>query len=86
MLGTLWPILLDLRLAFTNQVTFMWFCAAVVGICAGSDDLGGMTSVTRNLLIRVKDRESSGLIACPRGRYQGRKERQTNARRERHHK
>ena len=51
MLSTLWPILLELRPAFTHQMTFMWFCTAVVGICMGSDDIGGVTSVTRNLVM-----------------------------------
>lgn len=49
MLSTLWPILLEFRVIFIHQSSFLWFCSIVVGICAGSDDIGGMTSIARNL-------------------------------------
>ena len=49
MLSTLWPILLEFRAIFIHQSSFMWFCSVIVGISAGSDDIGGVTSIARNL-------------------------------------
>ena len=49
MIDILWPILLEMRTAFSNQMTFMWFCSAILGLAAGCDDIGGMTSINRNL-------------------------------------
>lgn len=51
MLSTLWPILLEFRSIFIHQTSFLWFCTVVIGICAGCDDIGGMTSIARNLLM-----------------------------------
>ena len=49
MLSILWPILLEFRTIFIHQSSFLWFCSAVIGISAGSDDIGGVTSIARNL-------------------------------------
>jgi hypothetical protein len=49
MLSTLWPILLEFRSVFIHQSSFLWFCTVVVGLAAGSDDIGGVTSIARNL-------------------------------------
>ena len=49
MLNILWPILLEFRVIFIHQSSFLWFCSAVIGISAGSDDIGGITSIVRNL-------------------------------------
>ena len=49
MINTLWQILCEMRIAFSNQMTFMWFCSVVVGMAAGCDDIGGMSGIIRNL-------------------------------------
>ena len=49
MTSTLWRILSQLQSAFSYNFTFMWFCSLVVGACAGSDQIGGVSGIVRNL-------------------------------------
>jgi hypothetical protein len=60
MLKSIYPELVRFKSSFSNNRTFMWFCASVVGFCAGADDIGGVSSITRNLGMRDKGYE--GLI------------------------
>ena len=60
MLSTLWRILAQLRSAFSHNLTFMWFCSFVIGVSAGSDNIGGVSGVVRNL--GVADRAYHSLL------------------------
>jgi hypothetical protein len=44
---------------FIHQSSFLWFCTVVIGLAAGSDDIGGITSIARNL--QMTERGYSGL-------------------------
>lgn len=60
MLSTLWQILLTFRSVFIHQSSFLWFCAIVIGLAAGADDIGGLTCIARNL--GMTERGYSGLV------------------------
>ena len=49
MLNNLWPVLLQFRHIFIHHTSFLWFCTIVIGLAGGCDDIGGITSIARNL-------------------------------------
>ncbi len=49
MVNILWGILSQLQDAFSHKITFMWFCSAVMGLCSGRDQIGGVCGIVRNL-------------------------------------
>jgi len=67
MINTLWSILLEMRSAFSNHLTFMWFSTVVVGLAAGCDDIGGMTNIIRNLNMGHRGYSSLTRLFASRG-------------------
>jgi hypothetical protein len=58
MTDIIFNLLFPLESAFTRTRTFLWFGAAVVGLAAGRDDIGGVSCITRNLRMSSKGYEA----------------------------